>query len=176
MILARVACLETDPDTVTVDHRVRRFIRPSLIRDPASEQDVQEMVVAVAAEETNSEAASEQANPLDSDEQAEAAGDEHTVENAESDSDSAPVVEAEVVTDALVAPDDLTKIKFIGPTTQSSLYGAGVKTYSQLIAAFDAGELQKFSTSLNKVNTWKKQATFAMNGQWEELKNYKDSL
>ncbi|RLD05883.1 MAG: hypothetical protein DRI56_08805 [Chloroflexota bacterium] len=69
-------------------------------------------------------------------------------------------------------PDDLTKIKGIGPKISEALYSQGICFYSQ-IALMSETDLREFLSEagmrLAKYSTWPKQARLAALGEWERL-------
>jgi len=75
--------------------------------------------------------------------------------------------------------DDLTKIEGIGPKIASVFADNGVKTFDDLSAS-KVGDLRTIladnGLSQHDPKTWKKQATLAKNGKWDELKTLQDEL
>jgi len=75
--------------------------------------------------------------------------------------------------------DDLTKIEGIGPKIAEVMAANGVATYEDLSSS-KVGDLRKIlednKLSQHDPKTWKKQATLAKNGKWDELKTLQDEL
>lgn len=75
--------------------------------------------------------------------------------------------------------DDLSKIEWIWPKIQETLYHAGILTYVDL-SWTKLNDLRKILAdkwlSQHDPKTWKKQATLAKNGKWKELKILQDEL
>jgi len=76
-------------------------------------------------------------------------------------------------------PDDLTRIKGIGPKTSSVLQAAGISTYQKLAET----NLQDIKGLLEQANyrmldpgTWTEQAHLAASGQWEELEKLQETM
>ncbi len=77
-------------------------------------------------------------------------------------------------------PDDLTKIEGIGPKMSAALKSAGISTFAVLAESSEA-ELRtaieaagmRFSPSLV---TWARQATLAVNGEWDALEEFQKNL
>jgi F-type H+-transporting ATPase subunit gamma len=76
--------------------------------------------------------------------------------------------------------DDLTVVEGIGPKMSAALVAAGIDTFAKLAEAteeqiknaIEAAGL-RFAPSLT---TWAKQASFAVRGDWDGLKDYQDKL
>jgi small subunit ribosomal protein S2 len=76
-------------------------------------------------------------------------------------------------------PDDLTRIKGIGPKTSGALKEAGISSYKKLAETSiqDIKELlEKANYRLLDPSTWTEQARLAANGQWEELEKLQESM
>lgn len=75
--------------------------------------------------------------------------------------------------------DDLTKIEGIGPKIAELLNKKGMYTFADLSGS-KVGDLRDMlaagGLSQHDPSTWKKQATLAKNGKWEELKTLQDEL
>ncbi len=75
--------------------------------------------------------------------------------------------------------DDLTKIEGIGPKIAEVMAANGVASFEDLSAS-KVGDLRKIlednKLSQHDPKTWKKQATLAKNGKWDELKTLQDEL
>jgi len=75
--------------------------------------------------------------------------------------------------------DDLTKIEGIGPKIAEALQTDGITTFADLSTA-KIGDLRTIlenaKLSQHDPGTWKKQATLAKNGKWDELKTLQDEL
>jgi predicted flap endonuclease-1-like 5' DNA nuclease len=76
-------------------------------------------------------------------------------------------------------PDDLTRIKGIGPKTAKAFQKAGISSYRQLAET----SIQEISAMLEGANyrlldpsTWIEQARLAANGQWEELARLQEAM
>lgn len=90
------------------------------------------------------------------------------------------VVSTEKVSkDVSVGKDDLTKIEWIDPVIQWHFYDNGILTYADLSWSKIA-DLRKIladnNLSQHDPKTWKKQATLAKNGKWDELQVLQDEL
>ena len=75
--------------------------------------------------------------------------------------------------------DDLTKIEGIGPKIAEVFASNGIKTFADLSASkvWDLRAiLEENKLSQHDPKTWKKQATLAKNGKWDELKTLQDEL
>jgi len=103
-------------------------------------------------------------------------------------------IEAEVSTEAIEkkAPkketkakaakgDDLTKVEGVGPKAAEALAGAGLETFAKLAKA-DADKIKEVLTEASSrmahldPTTWPKQAKMAADGNWDELKEWQDSV
>ncbi len=77
--------------------------------------------------------------------------------------------------------DDLRKIEGIGPKIASLLNDAGMLTFAD-VAAADAGKIKEILVAagsrygFHDPTTWPKQAQFAAEGKWDELKAWQDEL
>lgn len=77
--------------------------------------------------------------------------------------------------------DDLTKIEGVGPKAAEALVNAGLDTYAK-IALADADDMKTILTEASSrmahldPTSWPKQAQMAADGQWEELKEWQDSV
>lgn len=79
----------------------------------------------------------------------------------------------------VVNGDDLTKIEGIEPKIQEVLYQAGIMTFADLSTSKIADLrdiLAKNDLSQHDPKTWKKQATLAKNGKWDDLKELQKEL
>lgn len=86
---------------------------------------------------------------------------------------------AEVVSQELGKPDDLTIIEGIGPKISSILQEAGITTFAQLAnqePAYLKGLLEQAGLRLGDPTTWPQQARLAAEGNWDGLKELQDSL
>ncbi|MFT4033306.1 MAG: hypothetical protein QM669_12865 [Siphonobacter sp.] len=81
----------------------------------------------------------------------------------------------------LEEPDDLKIIEGIGPKIEQILNNAGIVTFVAL-AATPVEQLQQILTEagprflVHDASSWPKQARFAAEGRWEELKTWQDEL
>ena len=84
-------------------------------------------------------------------------------------------------TTAKTEKDNLKKIEGIGPKIEKLLKDAGINNWSDLANA----DVEKLKAILNKAgsryqihdpSTWPMQAQKAVDGKWEELKEYQDFL
>ncbi len=87
----------------------------------------------------------------------------------------------EVVVEAVVEPEDLTKIEGVGPAIQNHLNAAGILTYQQLsqVSVEDIrGILEAAGGAFvaHDPTTWPQQAAMAAAGQWEQLQTWQDEL
>lgn len=102
------------------------------------------------------------------------------------DTTPAPAVEETVeapAPKAAKAPklDDLKIVEGIGPKIEELLKEAGIDTWAKLAEASEEALREVLSNAgpryqMHDPGTWAAQAKFAMNGQWEELKEYQDML
>lgn len=76
-------------------------------------------------------------------------------------------------------PDDLTRIKGIGPKTASALQLAGISTYRKLAGT----SIQDVQSLLEKANyrlldptTWIEQARLAADGKWDQLEKLQEAM
>ncbi len=85
----------------------------------------------------------------------------------------------EVSAPAQSISDDLTKIEGIGPKIAEVFNTKGIYTYADLSGS-KVGDLRDIladnGLSQHDPSTWKKQATLAKNGKWDELKALQDVL
>ncbi|MCR9226509.1 MAG: 30S ribosomal protein S2 [Flavobacteriaceae bacterium] len=78
-------------------------------------------------------------------------------------------------------PEDLTKIEGIGPKAAEALAANGVNTYAELADA-DAEKIKEILTEASSTlahldpTSWPKQAKMAADGNWDELKEWQDSV
>jgi len=83
--------------------------------------------------------------------------------------------------EGIVEPDNLTKIKGIGPKVQGLLNDAGIKAFAQL-SAKTGEELDSILEASGPIYTamdktsWPRQAALAAEGKWEELETLQDEL
>ncbi|WP_318343951.1 30S ribosomal protein S2 [Flagellimonas baculiformis] len=77
--------------------------------------------------------------------------------------------------------DDLTKVEGIGPKAAEALVEAGVSTYAKL-SETSAEEIKEILTDASSTmahldpTSWPKQAKMAAEGNWDELKEWQDSV
>lgn len=77
--------------------------------------------------------------------------------------------------------DDLTKIEGVGPKAAEALVNAGLDTYAK-VAKADADKMKEILTEASSrmahldPTSWPKQAQMAADGQWDELKEWQDSV
>ena len=80
-----------------------------------------------------------------------------------------------------VKADDLTKIEGIGPKAAEALVESGITTYAELAKA-DADNIKETLTEASSTlahldpTSWPKQAKMAADGEWDELKEWQDSV
>ncbi|MBW8199552.1 30S ribosomal protein S2 [Flagellimonas abyssi] len=80
-----------------------------------------------------------------------------------------------------VKADDLTKIEGIGPKAAEALVESGITTYAELAKA-DADDIKETLTEASSTlahldpTSWPKQAKMAADGEWDELKEWQDSV
>ncbi len=76
-------------------------------------------------------------------------------------------------------PDDLTKIKGIGPKISEAFYSRGIRLYSQ-IALMSEADLREFLSDagvrIANTSTWPEQARLAALAKWEQLEELQDSI
>ncbi len=95
----------------------------------------------------------------------------------------APAVEEPKVAAAVKAPklDDLKIIEGIGPKIEQLLKDGGINTWAELAAA-PIDRLREILDAagsryqIHDPSTWPAQSKFAVDGQWEELKEYQEML
>ena len=76
-------------------------------------------------------------------------------------------------------PNDLTKIKGIGPKLSRALREAGIWSYGQLALIEDhtlEKVLEEANARISNAATWKKQAKLAAQGDWQELEAYQGEI
>lgn len=77
--------------------------------------------------------------------------------------------------------DDLTKVEGIGPKAAEALVGSGISTYAKL-SETSAEEIKEILTDASSTmahldpTSWPKQAKMAAEGNWDELKEWQDSV
>lgn len=75
--------------------------------------------------------------------------------------------------------DDLTKIEGVGPKINELFQANGIKTFADLSSS-KVGDLRTLladnDLAMHDPKTWKKQATLAKNGKWDELKVLQEEL
>ena len=77
--------------------------------------------------------------------------------------------------------DDLTKIEGVGPKAAEALVNAGMDTFSK-VAKGDAEKIKEVLTEANSrmahldTTSWPKQSKMAADGNWDELKEWQDSV
>lgn len=82
---------------------------------------------------------------------------------------------------AKAAKDDLKKVEGIGPKIEELLHNSGILTFADL-AETDVEKVKAILSeagsrfSRHDPTTWPRQAKFAAEGQWEELKKWQDEL
>ena len=76
-------------------------------------------------------------------------------------------------------PDDLTRIKGIGPKLSQALREAGIWSYGQL-ALIEKPTLERVleeaNARISNAETWKKQAELAAQENWQELEAYQQEI
>nr|WP_321414582.1 30S ribosomal protein S2 [uncultured Allomuricauda sp.] len=78
-------------------------------------------------------------------------------------------------------PENLTKIEGIGPKAAEALVESGITTYAELAKA-DADDIKETLTEASSTlahldpTSWPKQAKMAADGNWDELKEWQDSV
>ncbi len=104
--------------------------------------------------------------------------EEEKVEEKPTKKEKAEAVE-DTTNDDAAEGDDLTKIEGIGPKIAEALNTDGIATFADLSTA-KIGDLRTIlenaKLSQHDPGTWKKQATLAKNGKWDELKTLQDEL
>ena len=86
-----------------------------------------------------------------------------------------------ILTDELVADDDLTKLSGIGPKLAEAMQAAGIKHYAQLAElSVDALSEHLASSGIRyskaSAESWSSQAALAAKNDWEGLKTYQAAL
>lgn len=86
-----------------------------------------------------------------------------------------------ILTDELVADDDLTKLSGIGPKLAEAMQAAGIKHYAQLAElSVDALSEHLASSGIRyskaSAESWSSQAALAAKSDWEGLKTYQAAL
>lgn len=77
-------------------------------------------------------------------------------------------------------PDDLTKIEGVGPKAAEALIAAGIATFSDMATA-EADAMRTILTEASPrlahldPGSWAKQAKMAVDGKWDELKEWQDN-
>ena len=111
---------------------------------------------------------------------------EETVVSPAVEDTAAPAVEETVEAPAAKATkapklDDLKIVEGVGPKIEELLKEAGIDTWAKLADASEEVLREVLSNAgpryqMHDPGTWAAQAKFAVNGQWEELKEYQDML
>ncbi|MBO6531978.1 MULTISPECIES: 30S ribosomal protein S2 [unclassified Allomuricauda] len=92
-----------------------------------------------------------------------------------------PAEEKPAKKEAEAKPEDLTKIEGIGPKAAEALVANGLSTYAAL-ADTDAEKIKEILTEASSTlahldpTSWPKQAKMAAEGNWDELKEWQDSV
>lgn len=90
-----------------------------------------------------------------------------------------PPVQLELATATLPVMEDLTRLSGIGPKLAEAMQTAGIYNYAQL-QAMTADEIVNRLSGVrynkNLLESWPKQASFAMQSDWDGLKQYQAAL
>ena len=101
--------------------------------------------------------------------------------NESTSDDDLETMQEAVNKDKKAEADDLTKIEGVGPKAAEALVNAGLDTYAK-VAKADADEMKEILTEASSrmahldPTSWPKQAQMAADGQWDELKEWQDSV
>ncbi|NVN17929.1 30S ribosomal protein S2 [Muricauda sp. HICW] len=107
--------------------------------------------------------------------------DEDTPKKEKKSTEEKPAKKAEAAPKKEVKADDLTKIEGIGPKAAEALVESGITTYAEL-AKTDADDIKETLTEASSTlahldpTSWPKQAKMAADGEWDELKEWQDSV
>ncbi|WP_108246343.1 30S ribosomal protein S2 [Muricauda brasiliensis] len=107
--------------------------------------------------------------------------DEDTPKKEKKSTEEKPAKKAEAAPKKEAKADDLTKIEGIGPKAAEALVESGITTYAEL-AKTDADDIKETLTEASSTlahldpTSWPKQAKMAADGEWDELKEWQDSV
>ncbi len=161
------AMVDTNSDPRDVDYAI-----PSNDDAGKSIEAILESVTSAVAEGLE-ERKSEKGSGKDKDEDAPKKEKKSSEEKSAKKAEAAPKKEAKA--------DDLTKIEGIGPKAAEALVESGITTYAELAKA-DADDIKETLTEASSTlahldpTSWPKQAKMAADGEWDELKEWQDSV
>ena len=161
------AMVDTNSDPRDVDYAI-----PSNDDAGKSIEAILESVTSAVAEGLE-ERKSEKGSGKDKDEDAPKKEKKSSEEKSAKKAEAAPKKEAKA--------DDLTKIEGIGPKAAEALVESGITTYAELAKA-DADDIKETLTEASSTlahldpTSWPKQAKMASDGEWDELKEWQDSV
>ena len=161
------AMVDTNSDPRDVDYAI-----PSNDDAGKSIEAILESVTSAVAEGLE-ERKSEKGSGKDKDEDAPKKEKKSSEEKSAKKAEAAPKKETKA--------DDLTKIEGIGPKAAEALVESGITTYAELAKA-DADDIKETLTEASSTlahldpTSWPKQAKMASDGEWDELKEWQDSV
>jgi len=161
------AMVDTNSDPRDVDYAI-----PSNDDAGKSIEAILESVTSAVAEGLE-ERKSEKGSGKDKDEAAPKKEKKSSEEKSAKKAEAAPKKETKA--------DDLTKIEGIGPKAAEALVESGITTYAELAKA-DADDIKETLTEASSTlahldpTSWPKQAKMASDGEWDELKEWQDSV
>ncbi len=161
------AMVDTNSDPRDVDYAI-----PSNDDAGKSIEAILESVTSAVAEGLE-ERKSEKGSGKDKDEDAPKKEKKSSEEKSAKKAEAAPKKEAKA--------DDFTKIEGIGPKAAEALVESGITTYAELAKA-DADDIKETLTEASSTlahldpTSWPKQAKMAADGEWDELKEWQDSV
>ena len=161
------AMVDTNSDPRDVDYAI-----PSNDDAGKSIEAILESVTSAVAEGLE-ERKSEKGSGKDKDEDAPKKEKKSSEEKSAKKAEAAPKKETKA--------DDLTKIEGIGPKAAEALVESGITTYAELAKA-DADDIKETLTEASSTlahldpTSWPKQAKMAADGEWDELKEWQDSV
>ncbi len=164
------AMVDTNSDPRDVDYLI------------PSNDDASKSINIIMTEVTN--AIAEGLTERKSEKQADKEGKE-TAAKAKPAAEKAPAAKVEEKKEApkkeAATADDLTKIEGVGPKAAEALVNAGISTFAK-VADADADKMKEILTEASSrmahldPTSWPKQAKMAVDGKWDELKEWQDNV
>jgi len=95
--------------------------------------------------------------------------------------DNTPIELFSISGEETATTDDLKIVEGIGPVIEKILHDGGIKTFADLTNASQEKLQELLDNAGSRFNihdssTWPQQASLALNGKWEELKQWQDEL
>ena len=187
--VAKKAAKEVAVEDVAMEETEVEAAAPDAAEAPVAKKAAKEVAVEdVAMEETEVEAAAPDAAkaPVAKKAAKEVAVEDVAEEEAAVEAEAAPEASAEK---KAAAPkkekgpklDDLKIVEGVGPKIETLLKEGGISTWAELAAASEERLKEILDAAgpryqIHDPSTWPAQAKFAVDGQWDELKEYQDML